>query len=243
MQEIWKDISGYEGVYQVSNWGNVKSLERSVNIKSSSKKLFPVKEKILTPSKNTRYCFVTLRKNKKSYRHSVHRLVAEAFIPNPLNLPEVNHKDENKRNNSVDNLEWCTPKYNANYGTSRERLAKQANIPIAQFSLSGDFIKQYQSALEAESIISIRRTNICKCCKGERRSAGGYLWSYVGGVPITDWDEPCGMKVVKRDKNMNIVAKYKSKTKCVKAESISWHSLTKYANTGTLINGFYWEVK
>lgn len=243
MQEIWKDISGYEGFYQVSNLGRVKSLERNVNIKSSSKKLFPVKEKILTPSKNTRYCYVILRKNKMGHRHSVHRLVAETFIPNPFNLPEVNHKDENKRNNNVSNLEWCTPKYNANYGTSRNRLAMQASIPIAQFSLSGHFINQYQSALEAESITGTKRANICKCCKGNRHSAGGYSWSYVGNSPITYWDEPCGMKVVKRDKNMNVVAKYKSKTKCVKAENISWHSLTKYANTDTLINGFYWEVK
>lgn len=243
MQEIWKDIPDYEGIYQVSNLGRVKSLERNVNIKSSSKKLFPVKEKILSQSKNTPYCFVTLQKDKKGFRCSVHRLVAKTFIPNPQNLPFINHKDENKRNNNVENLEWCTQKYNANYGTSRERLSRQASIPIAKFSLSGDFIEKYQSALEAENLTGIRRTNICKCCKGERHSAGGYLWSYLNSEPKTEWDEPCGKKVFKYDKSMNIIKIYKSMTKCVKQDNISWHSLSKYANTGTLVKGFYWEIK
>ena len=111
-KEIWKDIDGYEGLYQVSNLGRVKSLHHN-------------KEKILKGSYNSKgYYFVKLCKNGISKSIFVHRLVAQEFIPNPDNLPIVNHKDENPRNNNVDNLEWCTQKYNANYGTVRERQAQ-----------------------------------------------------------------------------------------------------------------------
>lgn len=242
MQEIWKDIAGYEGLYQVSNLGNVKSLKRLVPIKSSKKKLFPVEEKILKPVK-ARYCIVRLSKNGKHQNYSVHRLAASAFIPNPLNLPIINHKDENKQNNNVENLEWCDVKYNSNYGTAKQKLSQKASIPVSQYSLSGTYIQTYESAKLAEEATGISRANICNCCKGNRHSTGGYLWSYDGFSPESDWDEPCGKTVIKYDQRMNVVAKYKSMTKCVKNDSISWHSLSKYANTKTLVNGFYWEIK
>lgn len=114
MKEIWKDIKGFEGIYQVSNYGRVKSLPRFVNNHSENKKIgFHSKEKILRPSKK-RYAVVVLSKKGKLYSFCVHRLVAEVFIPNPDNLSQVDHLDGDKLNNNVNNLEWVTPKENVN---------------------------------------------------------------------------------------------------------------------------------
>lgn len=116
MEEIWKDIEGYEGLYQVSNLGKVKSLNYNKTAKSELLKL----------RKNTNgYTRVVLYKNRKAKDYQVHRLVAEAFIPNPNNYPIINHKDENKTNNRVDNLEWCTYLYNNTYGTTIERAVEK----------------------------------------------------------------------------------------------------------------------
>ena len=121
MQEIWKDIEGYEGLYQVSNKGRVKSLSRLVV--RVGKPNYITKEKILKCSElqGTGYLAVSLGSNNNFKSMLVHRLVAQAFIPNPDNLPCVNHKDETRNNNDVRNLEWCTQKYNCNYGTARQR--------------------------------------------------------------------------------------------------------------------------
>ena len=108
--EIWKDIEGYEGYYQVSNFGNVRSVDRVIEYSDGVKRLR--KGRILKPYKNRDgYLTCDLRKNSKHKISKIHRLVSEAFIPNPSNLPEVNHKDEDKTNNCVDNLEWCTRSY------------------------------------------------------------------------------------------------------------------------------------
>lgn len=119
MKEIWRDIKGYEGLYKVSNYGRIKSLERKDCLGRSKK------EKILKLSEDKDgYLLITLHKNKKVKTFKVHRLVAETFVPNPNNYPIINHKDENKINNHVSNLEWCTVKYNNNYGTRNERSSK-----------------------------------------------------------------------------------------------------------------------
>ena len=115
MEEIWKDISGYEGLYQISNLGNVKSLNYSRT----------GKERILKPGTDKDgYLLVTLYKNRNKRPFKIHRLVAKAFIPNPDNKSDVNHKDENKTNNCVDNLEWMTRMENNNFGTRNERISK-----------------------------------------------------------------------------------------------------------------------
>lgn len=119
--EVWKDVVGYEGLYKVSSLGRVRSLDRVVTHKNGRKRLF--KGKLLTPFKNE-YFMVVLSKNGKKSSSNIHRLVAQAFIPNTNNLPEVNHKDEDKTNNRLSNLEWCTRKYNINYGTAIERSVK-----------------------------------------------------------------------------------------------------------------------
>lgn len=177
MNEIWKDIEGYPN-YQVSNLGRVKSLGNNKTRK----------EKILKNIKDKDdYFQVNLCKEGKTKIFKVHRLVATAFLPNPYNLPQVNHKDEDKTNNmiwvnedcSIDynksNLEWCTSQYNNNYGTRTEKTQK----PILQFNLDGEFIKKWDSATQVQKELGIKNSSIAKCLKGKRKSTYGYKWGYA----------------------------------------------------------------
>jgi len=139
MEEIWKDISGYEGLYQVSNLGRVRSLDRlSHYIRNGNPEAKLFKGRIMKQSHTTDgYLMIYLRKGGKDKYYSVHRLVAQAFIPNPENLPFVNHKDEVKDNNCVDNLEWCTHIYNCNYGTAIERMRQKVTGKHKNWSEAG----------------------------------------------------------------------------------------------------------
>lgn len=167
--EIWKDIEGYPN-YQVSNMGRVKSLERIDNNNHL------VKEKILKGIKERKgYFLVSLWKDGEGKSFSVHRLVAQAFLDNPNNLPQVNHKNEIKDDNRVENLEYCDSKYNANYGTRNKRLSK----PILQFSKTGEFIREWDSATQVEKELGIDNSSIAKCCKGQYKTVGGFIWCYA----------------------------------------------------------------
>lgn len=132
MEEIWKPVKGYEGYYEVSNLGRVRSLDRTVIDKGGRHQ---VKKGCIMKSRPDRqgYIIIALCKNKHYIHKCVHTLVADAFIPNPDNLPQVNHKDEVKSNNVVDNLEWCTPKYNANYG-DRNKKVIETNIKNGHYN-------------------------------------------------------------------------------------------------------------
>ena len=169
MIEIFKDIEGYEGLYQISNFGNVYSYN---------------KRGLLTPQKeNNGYLRVNLYKNGKSKHYLVHRLVAQAFITNSNNLGFVNHIDENKTNNSVDNLEWTTHKDNVNYGTRNERegkkISKSLSVPIIGINKTNGLIVEFSSSHEASRVLNINQGNIIQCCKGNRyKSVGGYYWYY-----------------------------------------------------------------
>lgn len=177
MEEIWKGIEGYEGLYQVSNLGNVRSLDRYVNNKG---KLDFRKGKILKGCKDIGgYLVVNLYKEGKEKKYKIHRLVGQAFLDNQNNLSEINHKDENKTNNMVDNLEWCDRSYNINYGTHNEKVAKVLSIPILQFNKTGDFIRKWNSATEVEREIGISQGHISECLKGKLKSAYGYKWGYA----------------------------------------------------------------
>lgn len=169
--EIWKDIKGYEGIYQVSNKGRVKTMARYINSKSNSKSFR--KEKILKPINVLGYQKVCLI-NKFKF---IHRLVAETFIPNPQNLPCVNHKDENKTNNSVENLEWCTHAYNNSYGTRLERVHSKERKKVFQYTLCNELIKEWSSTMECGRN-GFNQGHVAECCRGERKHHKGYIWSF-----------------------------------------------------------------
>lgn len=164
MQEIWIDIKEYEGLYQVSNLGRVKSL------------LFN-KEKILKPALNERgYLHIILNKDKTHKTFRVHRLVANAFIPNPQNKPQVNHIDGNKHNNEVNNLEWCSSKENIEHAYLN-KLSKNKKT-ILQYDMNDIFIKEWDGLREAARSLNISKSSIYNCCRHKMKSAGGFIWKY-----------------------------------------------------------------
>ena len=166
MKEIWKDKKDYEGHYQVSNWGRVKSIKFG-------------KEIILKQHINIKggYYYVCLLKNGKHKNYYAHRLVAEAFLPNPNNYKEVNHKDECKTNNVVSNLEWCDRKYNHNYGTINERISQSQSKPVLQYDLEGNFIKEWKSTMEC-CRNGYNQGAVAACCQGKRKTHKGFIWKY-----------------------------------------------------------------
>lgn len=176
--EEWKDIDGYESLYQISNKGRVKSLERQCRTKNYLRR---VPEKIISYCHDTYgYPIVTLHKCGKKKTHTIHKLVAKAFIPNPNNYPSVNHIDENKDNNCVENLEWCTVKYNNAFGTRNERIKRSQQRPILQLDNSGNLIKEWKGMNELCKITGYDQSLISRVCNGKVRhkTAYGYKWSF-----------------------------------------------------------------
>lgn len=151
VKEIWKDVCGYEGKYVVSNLGDVKSCKTN---------------KTLIPEIRTGYLSVDLCVNGQRKKRRIHRLVAQAFIPNPENLPQVNHKDQNSMNNNVENLEWCNNTYNSQYPN---------DLSVYCFDLD----EYFKSATEAAVHTGVCRTSIVKACRGQLTQAGGKLWCYT----------------------------------------------------------------
>ena len=164
----WRDIKDYEGLYQVSGTGEVRSL---------------ISNRILVKCNTGKYLQVTLCKDGKQKNFLVHRLVAEAFIPNPNNKPEVNHKSEVKTDNRVENLEWIWHKDNINHGTRTKRASEtrkkgEKSKTVLQFSLDGTLIREWSSASEVQRQLNFHETNIASCCIGKRKSAHGFIWKY-----------------------------------------------------------------
>ena len=161
MEEIWKPVKDYENLYEVSNLGRVKSIGTYNTCKRG----------ILNPMTNPDgYYHVVLYDNGRRKDVGIHRLVAIAFIPNPNGYKYVNHKDENVKNNCVENLEWCTNSYNLLYSKGKK---------VAQYSKEKELIEIFNGIAEASRKCNIPTSNISKCCKGKRQSAGKFIWKYV----------------------------------------------------------------
>lgn len=165
------------GLYEISNLGRVKSLDKQIKIYNGGKYL--KKGRILIPMKNKQgYLRVHLLKEGKAETLLVHRLVANAFIPNPNNYTQINHKNECKDCNIVENLEWCTHKYNNNYGNHSENISKALSKKICQFDLNGNLVKVWRGLRTAERHLNIANQSISLCCLGKRKTAGGYKWRF-----------------------------------------------------------------
>ena len=168
MVEIYKDIEGYEQLYQISNQGTVKSFGNGNSNNS--------KERILKPAKDKDgYLYVCLSKQGKRKYYRVHRLVCQAFISNPNNLSFVNHRNEIKTDNRASNLEWCDCSYNINYGTRNQIVAEKLSKQV----LCVETGKIYTSAMEVQRHLGFDNSNISKCCNGRCKQAYGYTWKFV----------------------------------------------------------------
>lgn len=188
MKEEWRTIKETDGKYSVSNLGNVKRNEHYTIVSPSSTAFYG--ERKLKPYKTAEgYLVVRLQTSDKSVTRKIHRLVAEAFIDNPNNLPCVNHLDENRSNNIITNLAWCTIIDNNNHGTRKEKLSKTSGIKVAQYDLTGKLIKIWDSLSQAAQSFGTKTTsNISRVCKGKpgRKTYRGYIWKYVDTKVIGD---------------------------------------------------------
>lgn len=183
MQEVWRDIKGYENLYQISNFGNVKSIRRNM---------------VMKQSKNVwGYPTVSLYKDKNEKRYAIHRLVGLNFIENPLNKPEINHIDGNKENNRVENLEWCTRSENMkhSFANGLEKpvyMYGEDNVrskAMKQYTLDGKYVQTFESGgiasrylkdkLNLKSDIESIRSSLLRCCRHDKRfKAYGYVWRF-----------------------------------------------------------------
>lgn len=222
--EIWKDIEGYEGMYQVSNMGRVRALDR---VKPNSGGQI-AKGHILPQSDNGHgYRFVSLWKFNKGRRFYVHRLVASAFIPNPSNLPIINHKDENKSNNRYENLEWCTQKYNINYGNHMKRLkesyiANGNNRPIDVYDKNGAFLKTFDCSNEVCKELGVHRRGLYLVCQGVAKSYKGYRFAFHGEPlkPYKKEGKAAPVSVLQYDNEGYLSACYDSMREAEKANNL-----------------------
>lgn len=174
-EEIWKDVVGYEGLYQVSNLGRVKSLPR----KHHTRGWYMTKERILSPrvcGSQREYLAVYLFGDNKHKQYKIHRLVARAFVPNPHHYKEINHIDENKGNNRADNLEWCTRSYNVNYGNGSLKRALTMGKSCVQLDDKGNILHTYPTMEIAAQNVGVDSSNISRACSIKNRKCAGYYW-------------------------------------------------------------------
>ena len=178
MNEFWLAIENYNGIYEISSFGRVRSLPR---YRSNGKAKYLQPLKILKPQiDGCGYYQVFLYKNGKSKKYKIHQLVATHFIINKNNYTVINHIDGNKLNNKIDNLEWCIYSYN-NKHAYKKKLKVPCYKEIQQYDKNNNFIKLWNGSREIERNLKINNSNIIQCCKGKRKTAGNYIWKYKRG--------------------------------------------------------------
>lgn len=230
MQEIWKDIKGYEGLYQVSNLGRVRSFKDKNNIR------------VLKPAGKP-YLMISISNNQhKTKRYLVHRLVAQAFVENIENKAQVNHIDGNKLNNKASNLEWTTPKENINHAW-KNNLTTPTYKKVYQYNLNGSFIKEYESVTLASKMTNILVTDISQCCNDKKKSAGGYQWSFEKNTKsIQYYKRKTNAKKIIQILNGNVIKKFDSLTKAQEETKILKTSIANCLKKRTKSAGGYtWE--
>ena len=265
MSEVWKDIEGYEGRYQVSNLGRVRSLDRTETSKRHGEPCdIRYQGKILSPTlgKNG-YKRVNFKKNGYQKAYYVHRLVATAFIPNPENLPAVNHKDECRTNNQADNLEWCTFEYNNNYGGHTSRMAdKNKKYQVAMFTMDGQLERTFPSLVDAARFIGDAKYDggIGDACRGIKLSSKGHRWSFIiDGViqplkPLRTEEQRAesnrlksqnsaeSRPILQLDKAGNQIARFESAAAAARALGIQSANIRKCArNERPYAGGYRWK--
>ena len=184
MEEIWKDIEGFEGLYQVSTLGRVRSLDRYYTATHSRAIGTPVRYKKkgvilkLTLNKRLGYVYISLKVNGNVFTKSVHRLVGKAFVDGYFEGADINHKNEDKTDNRAENLEWCTRQYNLTYNGLSKRVGISQGKPVEQMTLDGKVIAAFPTIGEAGRATGLAVTHISESCHSNKKTCGGYRWKF-----------------------------------------------------------------
>jgi hypothetical protein len=247
MEEVWKDIKGYEGLFQVSNIGRVKRVPHEMRTPTTT---FICKEKIIPPvlSKGG-YFRVSLSKNGYSKHYFVHRLVMKAFVGD--SILTVNHRNEIKTDNRLENLEYMSLSDNVRYGSGTKRSAEARLVSekvrrtiVYQYTLDGDFITKYKSITQAKKENNFKKENITLCCQHKRNQSNGYIWRYEGDDDVCFKPRTNAKAVVQYDLNMNKIKEYESAIQAEK-ETGCLRSDICYCCKGKIktSKGFIWRYK
>lgn len=246
MEEVWKDIKDYEGLYQVSNMGRVKSLPK---LKKTPTATFMTKERIKSFSYCKGYFRVSLTKKGINKHYFVHCLVAQAFLGDANGLT-VNHKDENKKNNFVENLEYLSIGENIRYGTGIQRSAKSrtdnplTGTAVNQYTLDGAFVKRYISIKQAKKENGFHKENISLCCQHKRNQSNGYIWRYDGDTDVSYKKMKFTRPVRAYDVNSNFISDFNSAVEASKFTNVSRSDICECCKGRKYsVNGYKFKYK